>query len=57
VSCSGSAFADAADAALKKKLKPRFSPYRESNYDLLFLHGASCISLTLRLWWLDLPSV
>jgi hypothetical protein len=42
---SGSAFGDAADAALKMKLHPRFSPYRESDYDLLFLHGVSA-----RLW-------
>jgi hypothetical protein len=37
---SGTAFATAADAALNTKLRPPFSPYRESDYDLLFLHGA-----------------
>lgn len=33
----GSAFADAADAAVDKKLTPRFDPYGN---DLFFLHGA-----------------
>jgi hypothetical protein len=36
----GSAFADAADAALGQKLSPRFSPYATNKLDLLFLHGA-----------------
>jgi len=35
----GSAFSDAADAALGTKLSPRFSPYAANKLDLLFLHG------------------
>ncbi len=35
----GSAFADAADAALKTTLKPSFSPYTFNGNDIFFLLG------------------
>jgi hypothetical protein len=38
--CSGTAFSDAADAALGTKLSPRFTPYLDQPQDLIFLHGA-----------------
>jgi hypothetical protein len=36
----GTAFSDAADAALNTTLTPRFTPYLTQNNDLVFLHGA-----------------
>jgi rubrerythrin len=36
----GTAFSDAADAALNTTLSPRFTPYLAQTNDLIFLHGA-----------------